>query len=118
MDLDCGVCLESKTIDHITFLPCIHFLCSSCYEKLHKNECPFCRNKLRDEQDTDSYDERENEYNDVEFEMLVMEESEKRRKKNKKIHKKVMKIMKNNQELIVSIGRRNTYQILDSLPGE
>lgn len=116
MELECSICMDSKELEKINFLPCIHFLCLECYEKLKKNECPFCRNKIKEE-DSDSYDERENEYNDVEFEMLVSEESTRPKRKNrkdKKQEKRIMKLLKNNQEIVVSINSRNTYSILTS----
>jgi hypothetical protein len=116
--LDCSICMENKTIDKISFLPCIHFLCSACHEKLKKNECPFCRNRIRDESEYDSYDERENEYNDVNFEMLVLEEDRRSKRKknrsNKRNEKRIMKLMKNNNEIIISI-RRNEYEILSTV---
>ena len=115
MDLECSICFDTKSVCKITFLPCIHFLCSQCYEQLKKNECPFCKNKLREEEE-DSYDETENEYHDTDFEMLIAGSSEnRRRRKNKKMEKRIMKITKNNNEVIISIGRRNTYEILSSL---
>ena len=116
LGLECLVCFDNKTIESITFLPCIHFLCSTCYDKLKKNECPFCRNQLREEQEQDSYSETENEYQDVQFEMLVIEENRTRRrdKKFKKKEKRIMKLIKDNKEIIVSINR-NTYTVLDSL---
>jgi hypothetical protein len=115
LGLECSVCFDIKTIDSITFLPCIHFLCSACYNKLKKNECPFCRNQLREEQKEDSYSETENEYHDVHFEMLVIEENKSRRrdKKSKKKEQRIMKLLKDNKEVVVSINR-NTYIILDS----
>lgn len=116
LGLECSVCFDTKTIESITFLPCIHFLCSCCYDKLNKNECPFCRNKLREEEEQDSYSETENEYNDIAFEMLVLEESRDRKKKRKckKREQRIIKLMKDNKEIIVSLNR-NTYTILDSL---
>lgn len=115
MNLECAICFESKKIEDITFLPCIHFLCSKCNNSLKKNECPFCRNKITE--DPDSYDEHENEYNDVEFEMLVMDRTEERRKrkKYKKYEKRIMKLLNNNQEIYISIDSRNTYSILQQV---
>ena len=81
MDIECSICMEDKNLENIVFLPCIHFLCSECNRCLKKNECPFCRNKITE--DPDSYDEHENEYNDTQFEMLVMERSEEKRKRRK-----------------------------------
>lgn len=114
MDLECSICMENKKLENIVFLPCIHFLCSECNNCLKKNECPFCRNKITE--DPDSYDEHENEYNDVEFEILVMEDKSnerKRRKKYKKYEKKIMKLVNNNQEIYISIDSRNTYTVLN-----
>lgn len=115
MDLECSICMENKTLENIVFLPCIHFLCSECNKCLKKNECPFCRNKITE--DPDSYDEHENEYNDTQFEMLVMERSEERRKrkKNKKHEKRIMKLLNNNQEVYISIDSRNTYTVLQQV---
>ena len=111
---ECGICMENKSIDHINFLPCIHFLCSKCYDKLIKNECPYCRNVI--EIETDSYDEEENEYSDVNFEILVLDESQVRRKKRKykKQEKKIIKLLNNNTEMFVSFNR-NGYTVLTNL---
>ena len=39
----CGVCYL-KNHDRITLVPCGHCnVCSSCYDKFSKKECPFCR---------------------------------------------------------------------------
>jgi hypothetical protein len=114
---ECGICMENKTLECINFLPCIHFLCSNCYDKLIKNECPYCRNKIEDREE-DSYDEEENEYHDVEFEMLVLEEdrhrTRRRKKRFKKQEKKIMKLMNNNTEVFVTINR-NRYRVLSNL---
>lgn len=114
LGLECLVCFDNKTIDYITFLPCIHFLCSSCYDKLKKNECPFCRNQMREENREDSYSETENEYNDLQFEMLVLDETRSRRKdkKSKKKEQRIMKLLRDNRELTVAINN-NTYRVLE-----
>lgn len=116
---ECGICMDSKTIECINFLPCIHFICTNCYDKLVKNECPFCRNIISEEKEEESYDERENEYNDVEFEMLVLEErrSKRKSKKCKKYQKRIMKLMENNKEVFVSINN-NTFRVLSNVLGE
>lgn len=111
-DLECLVCFESKTIQDISFLPCIHFLCTHCYEKLTKNECPFCRNCIKEEIE-EYYDERENEYNDVDFEMMVSETNVNERRKRKKRHKRILKFIKENQEMTIEINRNNVYRILN-----
>jgi len=112
MELECSICMDTKKIEDITFLPCIHFLCSDCNKCLKKNECPFCRNKIAE--DPDSYDERENEYIEIEYEMLAIDRSEERRKrkKNKKYQKKIMRVLNNDKDVYVSINSRNTYTIL------
>ena len=107
--LECGICLDNKELNSIVFLPCIHFLCSDCHGKLHKHECPFCRTKI--EEEYDSFDEKENEYSDVNFEILVYEEKTRRRKKNKK---KLLKLVNNNNEYIVSINR-NSFTVLQGI---
>ena len=118
--LECGVCLENRSIDSINFMPCIHFLCEDCYNKLYKNECPFCRNVINEEKEIDSYDECENEYNDVNFEILVLEERNRKskRKKDRKREKKIIKFLKDNNEIVVSINRNNTYEILSNIPND
>ena len=112
---ECGICIEHKSIEHINFLPCIHFLCSICYDKLVKNECPYCRYVIV-EKEIDSYDEAENEYNDVNFEILVLDESHIRCRggKYKKQEKKIMKMLNNNAEVFVSFNR-NGYTVLTNL---
>ena len=112
---ECGICMDNKSIDSVNFLPCIHFLCVACFQKLAKNECPFCRNTISQEKEEDSYDERENEYNDTELEMLVFEEPVRRKtKKNKKYIKKIMKLMDKNKEVYVSF-ENNTYRVLSNV---
>lgn len=113
---ECGICMDSKPIDAVNFLPCIHFICTKCHDKLVKNECPFCRNIITEEKE-EVYDETENEYHDTNFEMLVMEEENvRRRKKNKKFkrqEKKIMKLMENNKEVFVTINH-NTFRVLSN----
>ena len=112
---ECGICMDNKTIECVNFLPCIHFICIDCYDKLIKNECPFCRNVI--EINEDSYDERENEYDDVEFEMLVLEEDrrvKRKNKKSKKHEKRIMRLIENNKEVFVTINH-NTFRVLSNL---
>ena len=115
--LECGVCLENIHINSINFMPCIHFLCVDCYNKLYKNECPFCRNVINEEKELDSYDEQENEYNDVDFEILVLEERNRKnkKKKDKKREKKIIKLIRDNSEIVISVNRNNTYEILSTI---
>ncbi len=112
MDLECSICMEDKNLEDMVFLPCIHFLCSNCNKCLKKNECPFCRNKIKE--DPDSYDEHENEYNDNEYDALAMNRTKERRKrkKAKKYEKKIMRLVNNNQDTYISIDSRNTYTLL------
>tara|TARA_B100001758_G_C18193337_1_gene495804 strand:+ start:318 stop:701 length:384 start_codon:yes stop_codon:yes gene_type:complete len=113
---ECGICMDSKTIECINFLPCIHFICTNCNDRLTKNECPFCRNIISEEIE-DLYDEVENEYNDVQFEMLVMEEDRATRRKNKKFkkyEKRIMKLIQNNKEVYVPINH-NTFRVLSNI---
>ena len=98
---ECGICMENKTIESVNFLPCIHFICACCYEKLTKNECPYCRNKITD--DPESYDEAENEYDDINFELLVIDPIENRKKKKKKPSKKIFKLLDNNEEVVLQV---------------
>ena len=113
---ECGICMESKAIDSINFLPCIHFICTKCHDQLIKNECPFCRNIITEYKE-ESYDEQENEYNDANFEMLVMEEQDNRRKKKskkfKKQEKRLMKLLENSKEVFVTIDH-NTFRVLSN----
>ena len=111
---ECGICMENKNLDCINFLPCIHFICTNCHDKLIKNECPFCRSIISHEKEEDSYDSAENEYNDIEFEMLVLEEErrpKKKTKKSKRQEKRIMKLMNNNKEVFVTVDR-NTFRVL------
>ena len=41
MTSQCYICLEDKSCFEV--LPCNHSLCKSCYHKLRKTQCPFCR---------------------------------------------------------------------------
>ncbi len=114
---ECGICMDSKTIECIDFLPCIHFICTNCHDKLIKNECPFCRKIISEEKEEDSFDETENEYNDVHFEMLVMEEDRRSRRKTKKFkkqEKRIMKLMQNKKEVFVTINH-NTFRVLSNI---
>ena len=107
--------MDSKTTECINFLPCIHFICTDCHNKLIKNECPFCRNIISEEEY--SFDETENEYNDVQFEMLVMEEDRRSRRKTKKFkkqEKRIIKLMQNNKEVFVTINH-NTFRVLSNI---
>lgn len=114
---ECGICMENKNLDCINFLPCIHFICTNCHDKLIKNECPFCRSIISPEKEEDSYDSAENEYNDIEFEMLVLEEERRPKKKTKKFkrqEKRIMKLMNNNKEVFVTVDR-NTFRVLSNI---
>ena len=42
--MDCHICLDKKP--SLRTLSCAHELCSKCYIKLDKPECPFCRLKF------------------------------------------------------------------------
>jgi bisphosphoglycerate-dependent phosphoglycerate mutase len=109
--------MENKNLDCINFLPCIHFICTNCHDKLIKNECPFCRSIISPEKEEDSYDSAENEYNDIEFEMLVLEEERRPKKKTKKFkrhEKRIMKLMNNNKEVFVTVDR-NTFRVLSNI---
>lgn len=114
---ECGICMENKKLDCINFLPCIHFICTNCHDKLIKNECPFCRSIISPEKEEDSYDSAENEYNDIEFEMLVLEEERRPKRKTKKFkrqEKRIMKLMNNSKEIFVIIDR-NTFRVLSNI---
>ena len=42
--MDCRICMEDKIEQkHILHLKCGHDLCLSCFDKLIKNTCPYCR---------------------------------------------------------------------------
>tara|TARA_Y100001938_G_C7972454_1_gene370025 strand:- start:178 stop:408 length:231 start_codon:yes stop_codon:yes gene_type:complete len=69
---------------------------------------------ISEEKEEDSFDEAENEYHDVQFEILVLEEDRrvrKRDKKNRKKEKKIMKLLENNSEVVMS-GSGNSFTIL------
>mgnify|MGYP006183029145 CR=1 FL=1 len=44
MTSECYICLEDR--DSFEVLPCHHRLCTACYYKLCKTQCPFCRNSF------------------------------------------------------------------------
>ena len=114
---ECGICMDNKPLECIDFLPCIHFVCIGCREKLVKNECPFCRHIIDEEKEEDSYDEAENEYNDIEFEMLVMDPGPRTRRRSKKIkkqEKRIMKLLRANKEVYVSVNH-NTFRVLSNM---
>ena len=51
MDIDeCFICLNSKISDsNKCILPCMHYMCKECYNKLVELEiksCPFCRHPI------------------------------------------------------------------------
>lgn len=114
LSLECEICFECKPLKDISFLPCIHYLCNDCYMCLKKNECPFCRNVLSNDDDSDFKDE-ENEYNDTNFEILVLESdsSNRRKRRKRREEKKIMRIINNSrEEYIIYTG--NSFQALDS----
>lgn len=42
--MDCRICMEDNILQkNILHLICGHILCISCYDKLVKNTCPYCR---------------------------------------------------------------------------
>ena len=47
--MDCRICMEDK-IEQKNFLHlnCGHVLCVSCFDKLIKNTCPYCREIIED----------------------------------------------------------------------
>jgi len=47
---ECEICFNDNLEDHsIVFLECAHSLCKSCYNRLLKDLCPFCRCKINRE---------------------------------------------------------------------
>ena len=113
---ECGICLDNKSLECIDFLPCIHFVCTECRDKLVKNECPFCRHIISEEKEEDSYDEAENEYHDIQFEMLVMDPGPRTRRRSKKIkkqEKRIMKLLQDNKETYICVNQ-NTFRVLSN----
>lgn len=50
--MDCNICLtEGISSDKIKFLDCKHYICKSCFEKLVRNMCPYCRAIIPDKED-------------------------------------------------------------------
>lgn len=51
--IDCCICLETLGNTNITTTPCGHTFCFSCLMKSMdlRNTCPYCRTKLREEED-------------------------------------------------------------------
>jgi hypothetical protein len=47
---ECEICFKENVNDSsIVFLECAHSLCKSCYNRLLKDECPFCRSVINRE---------------------------------------------------------------------
>ena len=47
--MDCRICMEDKIEQkNILHLKCGHELCLSCFDKLIKNTCPYCRETIED----------------------------------------------------------------------
>ncbi len=108
--IECNICFESKSLNDISFLPCIHFLCNNCYSKLKKNECPYCRNKIEEEHS--DFEDAENEYSDVNFEVLIVEhENNRRKRKKKKAEKKLLRSL-NNSEGEWILASNNSFRML------
>jgi hypothetical protein len=40
----CNICYNENT--NIVYLPCTHFLCKVCLDRLQQHKCPFCRINL------------------------------------------------------------------------
>ena len=44
---ECGICLDTFDFENDwIFLECFHFICKTCFLKLKKSECPYCRNPI------------------------------------------------------------------------
>ena len=39
----CSICLDTKSVNVFTCLPCFHWFCQPCLGKLVQNVCPLCR---------------------------------------------------------------------------
>ena len=46
MDIECGICYESKIGADFEVLDCNHSICKCCLSKLRSHTCPFCRNPI------------------------------------------------------------------------
>ncbi len=56
--MECGICLDDKIKkSDIHSLECKHVLCKTCYHKLLKPTCPFCRKTIRLSTKHTSYDD-------------------------------------------------------------
>jgi hypothetical protein len=50
--MNCNICLtDDVSIDKIKFLDCRHYICLSCFDKLVRNTCPYCRAIIHDKED-------------------------------------------------------------------
>jgi hypothetical protein len=48
MKKECDVCYESVDCEEfMTFFPCKHMMCWTCFAKYHKLICHMCRGKVR-----------------------------------------------------------------------
>ena len=50
--MDCRICMEQiKSKESICELECGHSMCSDCYNRLVRNQCPYCRHVINDKED-------------------------------------------------------------------
>ena len=48
MDIDCAICLESKSNEECVELKCKHSFHLNCLSKVVNNKCPLCRKSIID----------------------------------------------------------------------
>ena len=42
--MECNICFDDNVIEaNMVYLGCFHSICKKCFDRLKKDECPFCR---------------------------------------------------------------------------
>lgn len=98
---ECEICLEKFPRDVFQFLPCAHFMCKFCFEKLKKLECPYCKHSFSEE-----ITEEEEQYL---TENLEIPDEPNLRKKKKRKNKKKKNFMFNFLSEPASSSRSSFY---------
>ena len=99
---ECEICFNDNLQDHsIVFLECTHSLCKSCYNRLLKDVCPFCRCKINREEKEEK--QCKHTITSEEFilrldELVNKKLNDKESRKNKKINYNKKKIKKNSSK--------------------
>jgi hypothetical protein len=97
---ECEICIEKFPIDCFEFMPCMHKMCSFCFNSLSKTECPFCKTSIInlnyetvENEIPENYEleEREKEYDKEYYKSYNLINEKKNENKNKKKIKRKIK---------------------------